>query len=125
MSNASGAGGDHKTSLQVAFESELHYDGDEVVRVLSVTLSPVDLQKLYGMLFAVRAAAEHGANVISAWFMPFKAIQVSQDGILTSIETVHVNVFPEGEVCFEVELPEGGPRCEAVRSLSLDEQLEA
>lgn len=122
MSIAHGSGGDHKTSLQGSFTSELTYDADAVVRTLHINMSPTDMAKLYGLLFVIRSASTHGADVITSWFMPFKEIRVVQDGTELSLETVHVNVFPDGEVTFEVELPDGGPRCEAASALVLDDE---
>lgn len=122
MSVANGSGGDHKTSLQASFKSELTCDADNVVRTLHINLSPTDMAKLYGLLFAVRSASIHGADVITSWFMPFKEIRVVDDGVGLSVETVHVNVFPDGEVTFEVDMPDGGPRCESATALALDNE---
>jgi hypothetical protein len=122
MSVANGSGGDHKTSLQCSFTSELTHDADTVVRTLHIDLSPSDMAKLYGLLFAVRSAAKHGADVISYWFMPFEEIRLVEGGVGLSVDTVHVNVFPDGEVTFEVEFPDGGPRCESATALVLDNE---
>ena len=122
MSVANGSGGDHKTSLQASFTSELTYDADNVVRSLHINMSPTDMAKLYGLLFAVRSASNHGADVITSWFMPFKEIRVIEDGVGLRVETVHVNVFPDGEVTFQVEMPDGRPHCESATALVLDNE---
>lgn len=122
MSVANGSGGDHKTSLQASFTSELTYDADSVVRTLHINLSSTDMAKLYGLLFAVRSASIHGADVITSWFMPLKEIRVIEDGVGLSLDTVHVNVFPDGDVTFEVEMPDNGPRCESATALVLDSE---
>jgi hypothetical protein len=108
---------DGETKRLRYFESELSFDGDQVVRLLKLSISEENMRVLTGMYAALESTAPH-ADVISKWFMTFDEIAVIQDGVLQAVETVHVSIYQDGECSFEVEIPDG-PRCESAGVLSL------